>query len=325
MRRSSRIFDLIIGVGLIGVSGFAMLYFLVNERFEWIPEQVLELARDPEILKRPPAKKCSECHKVIYETWKDSRHSISWASKNFIEASENRSKEKCLPCHIPQSVQGEKPSPRMDLRDEGIYCVSCHFIDNKMQGPYDLLAPPHPTFRNPDYVRSNFCGSCHQKTFKEWKVTNVEDTCQDCHMPRKKGRLTQKAGFNLLHKKRWVGDHRFLHGEIKEKDVVMESGWEENFFIISLKNQTIPHFVPTADNGDPRLYLYIKFFNEAGEEVDNAKEIIAPQQETALPYNKKMRYRYRLFDKIIKAEVELKYQPAWSKEKSTVRTETVLR
>jgi len=144
-------------------------------------------------------------------------------------------------------------------------------------------------------------------------------------MPRKKGRLTQKAGFNLLHKKRWVGDHRFLHGEIKEKDVVMESGWEENFFIISLKNQTIPHFVPTADNGDPRLYLYIKFFNEAGEEVDNAKEIIAPQQETALPYNKKMRYRYRLFDKIIKAEVELKYQPAWSKEKSTVRTETVLR
>ena len=57
MRRSSRIFDLIIGVGLIGVSGFAMLYFLVNERFEWIPEQVMELARDPEIIKKPPAKK----------------------------------------------------------------------------------------------------------------------------------------------------------------------------------------------------------------------------------------------------------------------------
>ena len=144
-------------------------------------------------------------------------------------------------------------------------------------------------------------------------------------MPRKKGRLTQKAGFNLLHKKRWVGDHRFLHGEIKEKDVVMEAGWEENYFIISLKNQTIPHFVPTADNGDPRLYLYIKFFNEAGEEVDKAKEIIAPQQETALPYNKKIQYRYRLFDKVFKAEVELKYQPAWSKEKTTVRAETVRR
>ena len=130
---------------------------------------------------------------------------------------------------------------------------------------------------------------------------------------------------NLLHKKRWVGDHRFLHGEIKENDVVMESEWEENFFLISLKNQTIPHFVPTADNGDPRLYLYIKFFNKTGEEVDNVKEIIAPQQETALPYNKKIQYRYRLFDKILKAEVELKYQTAWSKEKTIVRAETVRR
>jgi hypothetical protein len=317
MKRSSRVFDFLIGVGLIGVAGLLMVYFLVNERFKWVPEKVLELARDPEILKRPPSKKCSECHKDIYEAWKDSRHSVSWTSDNFIEASENRTKEKCLPCHIPKSVQG--------LRDEGIYCVSCHFIDNKMQGPYDLLAPPHPTFKNPDYLRSNICGSCHQKTFKEWKVTQVEDTCQDCHMPRKKGRLTQKAGLNLLHKKKWVGDHRFLHGEIKESDVVMELGWEKNFFLISLKNHTIPHFVPTADNGDPRLYLYINFFNEAGEKVDKAKEIIAPQLETALPYNKKIQYRFRLFDKILKAEVKLKYQPAWSKEKTIVRAEIVQR
>lgn len=325
MKRSSRILDLVVGAGLVGVSGIALLYFLINERFEWIPESALALARDPEILKRPPAKKCSECHKDIFEAWKESRHSISWTSETFIEASENRTKEKCLPCHIPQSVQGEKPSPRIDLRDEGIYCVSCHFIDNKMHGPYDLLAPPHPTFRNPDYVRSDFCGSCHQKTLKEWKATQVEDTCQDCHMPRKKGRLTQKAGLNLLHKKRWVGDHRFLHGKITEKDLVLETRWEENFFNISLKNQTIPHLVPTADNGDPRLYLYIKFLNERDDEVDSAKEIIAPQQETALPYNKKINYRYRLFGPVEKVLVELKYQSAWSKEKTLVLNKTVSR
>ena len=166
MKESSRIFYLLIGVGLIGLAGLTIVYFLVNEHFEWIPEKVLELARDPEILKKPPAKKCSECHKEIYKAWKDSRHSVSWASDNFIEASDNRTKEKCLPCHIPKSVQGDKPSPRLELRDEGIYCVSCHFIDNKMQGPYDLLAPPHPTFRNPDNIRSKISGSCHQKTFK---------------------------------------------------------------------------------------------------------------------------------------------------------------
>ena len=324
MKNFSRVLDLIIGVGLIGISGIAFVYFLINERFEWIPEIALELVRDQEILKRPPAKKCSECHKNIYEDWKESRHSVAWTSETFIEASENRSKEKCLPCHIPQSIQGEKPEPRTDLRDQGIYCVPCHFIDNKMQGPYDLLAPPHPTFRNPIYVRSNFCGSCHQKTFKEWKATQVEDTCQDCHMPREKSRLTQKKGLNLLHKKRWVGDHRFLHGKITEEDVILETRWEAKYFNISLKNQTIPHFVPTADNGDPRLYMYIKFFNGT-EEVDNAKEIIAPQQETALPYNKKINYRYRLFDPVSKAVVELKYQPAWSKEKTEVFSKTVTR
>jgi hypothetical protein len=324
MKTFSRVLDLIIGIGLIGISGIALFYFLINERFEWIPEIALELVRDQEILKRPPAKKCSECHKNIFKAWKESRHSVSWLSETFIEASENRSKEKCLPCHIPQSVQGEKPEPRTDLRDEGIYCVSCHFINNKMHGPYDLLAPPHPTFRNPDYVRSNFCSSCHQKTFKEWKATQIEDTCQDCHMPRKKGRLTQKTGLNLLHKKRWVADHSFLHGKITEKDVVFKATWEENFFNISLENQTIPHFVPTADNGDPRLYVYIKFFN-GKEEVDNAKEIIAPQQETALPYNKKIYYRYRLFDAVSKAVVKLKYQPAWSKEKTEVFSKTVTR
>ena len=155
MKRFSRFFELLIGMGLIGVAGLAMVYFLVNELFEWVPEKVLELARDPEILKRPPAKKCSECHKDIYEAWKDSRHSVSWTSDSFIEASENHTKEKCLPCHIPKSVQGDKPSPRLELHDEGIYCVSCHFIDNKIQGPYELLAPPQPNFRTPDYVRSN--------------------------------------------------------------------------------------------------------------------------------------------------------------------------
>lgn len=190
---------------LLAIAGIAIIYFLINEKFEWIPESALELTREKDLLERPEAKRCADCHKAIYDSWKKSRHSISWTSKTYIEASENHTKEKCLACHIPESVQGEKPSSRLDRRDEGIYCVSCHFINNKMNGPYDLVSPPHPTYRNPDYVRSNFCGSCHQKTFKEWQAAKVEDTCQNCHMPRKKGRLTQKIGLNLLHKKSGLG------------------------------------------------------------------------------------------------------------------------
>ena len=62
MKNFSRVLDLVIGVGLIGISGIAFIYFLINERFEWIPEKAIELVRDQEILKSPPAKKCSECH-----------------------------------------------------------------------------------------------------------------------------------------------------------------------------------------------------------------------------------------------------------------------
>jgi len=322
---ATRILNLLIAAGCFSVSGIALTYFLINEKFEWIPESVLELAREPDLLKRPEAKRCSECHKTIYDSWKESRHSISWTSKTYIETSENRKKEKCLACHIPESVTGEKPSPRLDRREEGIYCVSCHFIDNKMNGPYDLLSPPHPTYRNPDYVRSDFCGSCHQKTFKEWKTTGVEDTCQDCHMPRTRGLLTQKFGLNLLHKKRWVGNHRFLHGEISEKGILLETSFRENFLKISLLNKTVPHGIPTADNGDPRLYLYLTLFNDTGEEVDHIKEIFAPQQETSLPFNKKVDLEYRLFEPVSRASIVLKYQPAWSKEKELVWEKTTRR
>ena len=321
----TRILNLLIALGCFAVAGIAIAYFLINEKFEWIPEAALELVRDKELLERPDAKRCSECHKDIYEAWKDSRHSISWTSKTYIEASENRTKEKCLACHIPESVTGEKPSPRLDRRDEGIYCVPCHFVNGKMNGPYDLVAPPHPTYRNPDYVNSRFCGSCHQKTFKEWKETKVEDTCQDCHMPRTKSRLTQKLPLSLLHKKKWVGNHKFLHGDLTEKDILMEVEFKEKFFNFTLLNKTIPHWVPTADNGDPRLYLYITFLKETGEEVDQNKGILAPQQETALPFNKKVDFRYRLFEPVAQASIVLKYKPAWSKEKELVWEKTVQR
>ncbi|MZH03593.1 MAG: hypothetical protein F3745_09440 [Nitrospinae bacterium] len=325
MKLSTRILNLLTTLGCFTIAGLAITYFLINEKFEWIPEAALELVHEKELLERPDAKRCSECHRDIYEAWKDSRHSISWTSKTYIEASENRTKEKCLACHIPETVTGEKPSPRLDRRDEGIYCVSSHFVNGKMNGPYDLVAPPHPTYRNPDYVNSRFCGSCHQKTFKEWKETGVEETCQDCHMPRKKGRLTQKLPLSLLHKEKWVGNHKFLHGDLTEKDILMEVDFKEKFFNFTLLNKTVPHGVPTADNGDPRLYLYITFLDEAGEEVDQAKWIIAPQQETALPLNKKMSYRYRLFDPVAQADITLKYQPAWSKKKELVWEKTVRR
>jgi len=144
-------------------------------------------------------------------------------------------------------------------------------------------------------------------------------------MPRTKSRLTQKLPLSLLHKKKWVGNHKFLHGDITEKDILIEVEFKERYFNFSLLNKTVPHRVPTADNGDPRLYLYITFLNAAGDQVDQMKWIIAPQQDTALPFNKKMGFRYRLFDPVDQANIVLKYQPAWSKEKDLVWEKTFRR
>ncbi|MBI4384498.1 MAG: hypothetical protein HY579_10745 [Nitrospinae bacterium] len=340
----------------------AGVYFAVNYGSRWIPEPLVQLAREPDLLENAESKKCSECHKLIFEAWKKSRHSRAWVSETYIKNSEDRSKEKCLACHIPEMVRaGVKPDPRLWNRDEGIYCVPCHVfgdappgtppgatpppacaeVENSppckggrgdslpvvtpasgtlaMNGPYDLFSPPHPTRQNPDYRKSKFCGSCHQKTLKEWEGTGSEKTCQSCHMPPAEARLTQKFILGLFHAKKPVGDHGFRHGEIGDADLAMEARIAGGAIAVALTNQTIPHLVPTADNGDPRLFLYAVLRDAAGVELEKYKEIIAPQLETALPYRKTAEYKFPLVPSAKRAEIFLQYQPAWSKERSDVR------
>ena len=302
-----------------GISFGIIFYYILNYQHTLIPSKLVEFAREPELIKNPPAKTCEECHTSIFESWKKSRHSKSWISEFYTEDSENHSKEKCLPCHIPQTVNpGEKPEPRMDHRDDGVYCVSCHFKDGAMRGPYDLLSPPHPTRKVAEFRKSVFCGSCHEKTYKEWQATGQQRTCQSCHMGRTKARLTQKFPLNILHRKRSVADHSFPHGKISPGDLAVELTFQNTKATLSLTNLSVPHFLPTADNGDPRLYAYTSFMNSSGEEVGTEKEIISPQKETALPWNKPITYNYYIDSSTVSAKVSLQYKPAWTKEKTEI-------
>ncbi|MGV7221841.1 MAG: multiheme c-type cytochrome [Nitrospinales bacterium] len=302
-----------------GISFGIVFYYILNYQHTLIPSKLVELARDPELVKSPPAKTCSECHENIFTAWKKSRHSQAWVSEFYTEDSENHSKEKCLPCHIPRSVDpGTKPEPRLDNRNEGVYCDSCHFKDGAMRGPYDLISPPHPTRKVTEFRKSVFCGSCHEKTYKEWQATGQQRTCQSCHMPRALGRLTQKFPLNFLHRKRSVADHSFPHGEIKPDDILVEFKFQENKATLSLTNLAIPHLLPTADNGDPRLYAYISLINSSGKEVGSEKEIISPQKETALPWKKAITYNYFIDSSTASAKLSLQYKPAWTKEKTEI-------
>ena len=283
-------------------------------------EQLIELVRQPDLLEYPEAKRCSECHQSIYESWKESRHSIAWKSKTYIEATKNRSKEKCLPCHIPEEVKaGIKPVPRIKNREDGVYCVPCHVIENKMNGPYDLFSPPHPTVQNPEYRKSKICGSCHEKTYDQWVSSGSEKTCQDCHMPRSKKRLVQKFPLEYLHSKKLVGDHRFIRGEITDQDLLVSSEMKSNRLHITLLNRLIPHLLPTATSGDPRLFLYIRFFDRDGNEIEKTKEIFAPQQKTALPFGEKMMLQYKPARETSRIEILLQFKASWSKEKKIIR------
>lgn len=307
-------------------AGWAGLWGIINFAGAWVPEPVVQWVREPDLLRRPPARRCGECHRDIFEAWKESRHARAWVSKNYLKDSENRRKEKCLPCHIPLEVRPlRKPEPRPAERPDGIYCVPCHFKNGAMHGPHRLFSPPHPTVYDQDYNASGFCGACHEKTHEQWQHTGQRETCQSCHMPRTRKRLTQKPPLSWLHRAKWVGDHRFLHGGFEPGTVKVDLQWSDAFITVRLLNDTVPHHVPTADNGDPRLYLELELFTGTGQAWERLKEILAPQQDTALAWKQERRFRYRIAPEVRTARLTLRYRPAWGEDQSTVLEKTFMR
>ncbi len=251
---------------------------------------------EEDLLRHPPAERCFDCHKDIYREWEKSRHAVAWESDDFIRRSKNRSDEDCLPCHAPRGVwgttyTGEKGNTKTDdndkvntngrtlvdeviLRDvhhtDGVYCVSCHFWEGGgekekkrgMVGPYDVWSPPHPSFKDEKISKSEFCGVCHEKTFEEWKKAGSKKMCQECHMPDM-GRkyLTQKPPISWLHSRKMRNSHEFPSLIAKKEDIRVDvkKGKDRKTIIVVLENIGIPHNLPTADFGRPRLYVDIEY------------------------------------------------------------------
>ncbi|PIQ97080.1 MAG: hypothetical protein COV67_06185 [Nitrospinae bacterium CG11_big_fil_rev_8_21_14_0_20_56_8] len=122
-----------------------------------------------------------------------------------------------------------------------------------------------------------------------------------------------------------MADHRFLHGELNDDAVRLEATLGSRTVSIALVNPRVPHLVPTADNGDPRLYLYVTLKDRTGEAVDAYKEILAPQQDTALPPGKQIRYDYPLMDSVRQVHVSVQYRPAWTQEKREILQQVIER
>ncbi len=215
---------------------------------------------EEDLLKRPPAKRCSECHQKIYREWLKSRHHLAYTSKDFIRTTENYSKLKCLSCHAPHQVEpGKRPALRKVFLKDGVNCAGCHYrgedLKGFMYGPYKVFSPPHPSKRDKNFTSSLYCSSCHQRTYKEWKEAKVSKSCQSCHMPYLgKDDLIQKFPFDLFHLAKERHSHSFPSLKAKEEDLKITLEGNR----LKIVNVGIPHNLPTADHGSPKYYLIVE-------------------------------------------------------------------
>ncbi|WP_297455387.1 multiheme c-type cytochrome [Persephonella sp.] len=281
-------------------------------------DKVEKLFLEEDLLQRPPAKRCSECHQNIYNQWLDSRHAKAWTSPHYIEASNNHTKTKCLSCHAPLEIHPEeKPQLRNKLRKEGVNCFSCHYKEetNSMHGPYDVFSPPHYSTYDPVYITSKVCSSCHQKTYQQWQQTASKRNCQECHMPAKKGRLIQKFPFTYLHSKKDIHSHKFPASIASEKDFQVKVSIDDDILTLSIKNTGIPHSVPTADNGKPKLYIYLTGFKN-GDEIFNQMQII--NSKDPLKFGKWKEMDFFIDSKPDKVVITILRKLSWKDKKEKV-------
>lgn len=274
-------------------------------------DKVKSIFQEEDLLKRPTAKRCSECHQNIYNQWKNSRHSVSWTSAEFKRASENYSKEKCLSCHAPyEIVINDKPRLRdRDLHD-GINCSSCHFSDStqSMHGPYEVFSPPHPSTQDSLYTKSEICSGCHQETYKQWKSVEVKKSCQNCHMPSEEGKLIQKFPFYLFHASKEIHHHGFVVPTSKPDFFRVEMFKDKYSISIFITNVKVPHNIPTADHGNPKYYVDIQLIKD-GKTIYSDGQTISKKE--AFAYNQTIELKFPVsvaYDKLI---VRLSRKLSW--------------
>lgn len=280
-------------------------------------EKLEKVFLEEDLLQRPPSKRCSDCHAKIYQDWKESRHAKAWVSEHFKEESENYSKLKCLSCHAPHQVDPiKKPQLRIERRHEGVNCIACHFKEETkaMHGPYRVWSPPHPSKEDKSYTKSEICAGCHRETYKEWKLTRVKTTCQQCHMKVKDITwIMDKFPFFLFHSRKALHDHTFPAGKATPKDIktfLDERG-------IKLVNVGIPHNLPTADQGNPKLYVVAEVYYKDGKKRI-IRKVLSPQSNTALRYLEPYYIKIRDYERVDRVVLKVYRRLAWRKERGLI-------
>ncbi len=147
-----------------------------------------------------PAEKCADCHKAIYDQWKDSMHAHALSSPLTIVQNNLDMKHSlvglpspdprrlCINCHGPAtaaSIDGDNLPLRPGRQIEGIECTSCHQLSQPTKPGGGALAGQY----NANLVRGDVyygplsgpIGNAYHKsdTVDMWKDPTV--LCSTCH------------------------------------------------------------------------------------------------------------------------------------------------
>lgn len=162
---------------------------------------------------------CGDCHRAIFEGWKQSVHARAMESRLFQDALKSAEQESgaearkvCLRCHAPTAVLTDDLGLVKKVSWEGITCDYCHsirevstsggnaharveFSEVKSGPTRDASSPAHRTVFSAVHTSSLACISCHEyknglgfsvlSTYAEWKespYSAAHEECQHCHM-----------------------------------------------------------------------------------------------------------------------------------------------
>lgn len=220
-------------------------------------------------------------------------------------ANEPESARACLDCHAPLAEQSpEHPDFDASLQAQGLVCAACHLRghqrfgpprrDGSRTGPARESLPHNGVTRTSAFLRSEFCGSCHQfapdgfalngklleNTLAEWRASPAARQglqCQDCHMPDRR------------HLWRGIHDSEMVRSGVEISMTTDRPRYRPGDQVratLTVTSRRVGHYFPTYVT--PRVIVRAELLDAQGQSVPGGREERAIGREVSLDLSREI-------------------------------------